>query len=113
MEEKVKLIEDLFEKVTDYSKTSYDLVRLKAVDKTTDIVSSLIPHSVFVVMVLTFLLFVNLGAAFWLGDILGKVYFGFFVIAGFNGLLGLIMHLFIHKSLKKYFRNYIIKLLLN
>lgn len=112
MEEKVKLIEELYERATDYGKTSYELLKLKAVDKTSDIVSSFIPHSVFAIMVLTFLLFINLGAAFWLGEILGKVYFGFFVVAGFNGLLGLIMHLFMHKWLKRFFRNYIIKLLL-
>lgn len=112
MEKKVKLIEDLYERVTDYGKTSYELVKLKAVDKASDLVSSFLPHSVFISMVVVFLLFINLGAAFWLGEILGKVYYGFFVVAGFNGLSGLIMHFFMHKWLKRFFRNYIIKLLL-
>jgi len=112
MEKKVKLIEDLYERITDYGKTSYELVKLKAVDKASDLVSSLLPYSVFISTVVVFLLFINLAAAFWLGEILGKVHYGFFVVAGFNGLLGLIIHLFVHKWLKRVFRNYIIKLLL-
>jgi len=35
------------------------------------------------IVIAAFMLFINLGIAFWLGDILGKTYFGFLVIAGF------------------------------
>jgi hypothetical protein len=46
MEENKKLIESLLEKATEYGKTSFELVKLKALDKTSDVVSSFIPHSV-------------------------------------------------------------------
>jgi hypothetical protein len=55
------------------------------------------------------MLFLNLGLGFWLGEILGKIYFGFFVVAAFYGIIGIILHFFMHKSIKKLISNYIIK----
>ena len=37
MEDKVNLLEPLLEKVEAYSKTSFELIRLKALDKTADV----------------------------------------------------------------------------
>ena len=109
MEDNAKLIESLLERVTDYGKTTFELVKLKALDKTSDVVSSFIPHSVVFVLIALFMLFVNLGLAFWFGEILGKTFYGFFAVAAFYGLIGLIIHLFMHKWLKKLVSNYIIK----
>jgi hypothetical protein len=109
MEEKVELIESLLEKATEYGKTSLELVKLKAMDKTSDVVSSFIPHSVVIVLVTSFVLFLNLGLALWLGEILGKTWLGFFVVAAFYGIIGCILHFFMHKWLKKLICNYIIK----
>jgi hypothetical protein len=112
MEENTKLIEALLDKATDYGKTSLELVKLKALDKTSDVVSSIVPHSVSLVLLASFLIFLNFGLAFWLGELLGEIYFGFFVIAGFYGITGIIIHFFMHKRLKKMIANYIIKQLL-
>ena len=71
MEENAKLLETLLERATEYGQTSIDLVKLKTLDKTTDIVSSFIPLSVVILFIVSFLLFLNLGIAFWLGEILG------------------------------------------
>ena len=112
MEDHTKLIESLFERATEYGKTSLELAKLKAIDKTSDVVSSFIPNSVVFVLIASFLLFLNLGIAFWLGGILGKICFGFFVVAGFYVVAGLIMHFFMYKWIKRLVRNYIVKLLL-
>ena len=109
MEDKAKMIESLLEKAVDYGNTSFELVKLKALDKTSDIVSSFIPHSVVFFLIISFMFFLNLGFAFWLGDILGKVYFGFFVVAAFYGIIGLFIHLFMHERIKKNINDYIIK----
>jgi hypothetical protein len=109
MEDNAKLIEALLERATEYGKTSFELIKLKALDKTSDVVSSLIPHSVVFVLIASFMLFINLGLAFWLGEILGKTYFGFFVVAGFYGFIGIVLHFFMHKWLKKIVCNSIIK----
>ncbi|HAF27872.1 MAG TPA: hypothetical protein DCG75_02390 [Bacteroidales bacterium] len=111
MEYNAKQFETLAERTTEYVKTSYDLVKLKVVDKISDIVSSLIPHSVVFVIIAIFLLFCNLGIVFWLGELLGKIYLGFFIVAAFYGFLGIIM-LFMHKWFKKNIYNKIIKQLL-
>jgi hypothetical protein len=112
MEDNTKQIEALLEKATDFAKTSLELAKLKALEKTSDVVSSIIPHSVFLVLLASFLIFLNFGFAFWLGEILGEIYFGFFVIAGFYGITGFIIHFFMHKKLKKLVADYIIRQLI-
>jgi hypothetical protein len=109
MEDNSKLLESLLEKASEFGKTSIELVKLKALDKTTDVVSSLVPHSIAVILISTFVLFINLGLALWLGDILGKSFYGFFVVAAFYILAGLVLHLFMHKRIKKLVGNYFIK----
>jgi len=112
MEENKKLLESLVDRASDYGKTSYELVKLKAVDKASDVVSSVIPHTLVLILAASFMLFLNLGLAFWLGEILGKIFYGFFIVAAFYILAGLIVHLFMHKKLKEIIRNYVIKQLL-
>jgi len=112
MKEKEKLFESLVDKATDYGKTSYELVKLRAVDKGSDVVSSVVPHSAVLILFSSFMLFLNLGLAMWLGDILGRVYYGFFVVAGFYVVIGVIIHFLMYDWLKKIIRNYVIKQLL-
>lgn len=68
----MKLLELLIERATDYGKTSYELTKLKVLDKSSDVASSFIPHSVVLVLIVSFLLFFNLGLALYLGKILGE-----------------------------------------
>lgn len=109
MENIVDSIEALLESATDYGKTSYDLVKLKTIDKTTDVVSSLISHAVVFVIFMSFLLFLTLGLAFWLGEIIGNIFYGFFVVAAFYGIVGLVLHFALHDQIKKKISDYIIK----
>jgi hypothetical protein len=101
MEENAKILESLIESATEYGKTSIELIKLKSLDKATDIVSSLVPLSVVIVLLITFLLFFNIGIALWLGDILGKPFYGFFAVAGFYILTGLIIHFLLNKWIKR------------
>jgi hypothetical protein len=103
------LFESLFEKASDYGKTSYELVKLKALDKTSDVVSSFIPRSFVLVLIASFMLFLNLGIALWLGDLLGKLFYGFFVVSGFYVIAGIVIYFFIHKWLKRIVSDYFIK----
>lgn len=109
MENNANLFESLVEKATDYGKISYELVKLKALDKTSDVVSSVVPHSLAFILFASFMLFLNLGLALWLGELLDRVYWGFFIVAAFYGCCGLIVHFFMHKKLKNIVGNYIIK----
>ena len=112
MEENAKLLESLLERATEYGKTSFELVKLKALDKTADVVSSFVPYSIVFILFATFLLFFSLGLSFWLGEILGEICFGFFVVAVFYIIIGIVLHFFMRKWLKNSLTNYVIKRLL-
>ena len=101
MEDNAKLIESLFEKATEYGKTSFELVKLKAVDKASDAVSSFVPYAIAIVFIASFMLFLNLGLALWLGEILGQMYYGFLLVAAFYGVIGIFIHLAMHKWIKR------------
>lgn len=109
MNDNEKLIESLLERTVEYGKTSFELVKLKTLDKTSEVVSSFIPHSIVFLFIASLLFFLNLGLAFWLGEIMGNNSYGFFVVAAFYGVLGIIMHFFMHDWLKMKVCNYIIK----
>ena len=112
MEEHTSLIESLFERATEYSKTSFELVKLNVVDKTSNGLSSLAAHSIVKLIFACFMLFINLGIAFWVGDLLGKIYLGFFVVAAFYGLLAFVLHFVMHKWMKRVFYDYFIRQML-
>ncbi|MDQ3142421.1 MAG: hypothetical protein M3Q56_09275 [Bacteroidota bacterium] len=100
MDDNATAIESLFEKAEDYGKTSIELFKLNAIDKSAEIISSLVEKLVIFLVLALFVLVVNIGIALWLGEILGKTYYGFFIISAFYGLLALILHLFRHEWIK-------------
>lgn len=109
MEDNGNIIEELLGKVAAYGKTELQLAKLKALDKASDAVSTVVPHLIVVTLALIFLLFVNLGIAFWLGGILGNIYYGFFAVAAFYGIITLVLSIFMHKWLKRLVGDYIIR----
>lgn len=101
MDSHTELFESLVEKAVDYGKTSLRLMKLRTLSKTSDIISSLLPRLVVLVFALSFMLFLSLGLAIWIGEILGKSWAGFLVVAAFYGLAGFLIHLFLRKWLKR------------
>jgi hypothetical protein len=112
MENPANLIEGLLEKTAEYVKISLELFKLKSADKTSDVVSSLIPNTIFLILMAFFILFLSLGLAFFMGKILGNNFTGFFVIAAFYAIVGITIHFLMHKWIKRNLRNYINKQLL-
>jgi hypothetical protein len=112
MENKPNSIETLYERVVDYGKVSLDLLKLKAVDKTSDVSSSFVPLSVVLYFAGTLVLFLSLGLALWLGELLDRMSHGFFVVAGLYGVIGVIFYIFLRKPIKRLIGNYVIKMLL-
>jgi len=109
MEENARMIESLIERTTEYGKSSFELIKLKAIDKTADVVSSFVPNFIVGVFILSFMLFFNVGLALWLGEILGKTCYGFFVVAAFYGIAGIFIYFVMHKWLKELVCNNFIK----
>ena len=85
-------IESLFETIKDYGQTNIDLVKLKAADRASDIISSLVANLFVLLAISMFLVILNIGIALLLGELLGKSYYGFFVLAGFYLIVGLIFN---------------------
>lgn len=112
MEENTNLIDELIEKTVDYGKSSLELAKLKALDKTSDGISSFLAHSAVIVILVAFMFFISLGLALWAGKILGEIYFGFFAVAGFYGITAILIYFFMLKWIKKCFSNTFIKLML-
>lgn len=112
MEDNAKLIESLLDKAVEYGKTSFELVKLKAVDKASDAVSSFVPYTITIIFIASFMLFLNLGLALWFGEILGQMYYGFLLVAAFYGVAGIFIHLFMYKWLKRRICNSFIKQML-
>jgi hypothetical protein len=110
MENNIEILETLLDRTADYGKSCFELVKLKVLDKTSDEISSFASHSIVVVIIATFALFLNLGVAFWIGELLGKLYLGFFVVAGFYAFIVLIMHFFLRKWFKRIMNDYFIQL---
>jgi hypothetical protein len=113
MENQVSLIGTLFEKTTHYAKKSAELYKLKAIAKSADVISTLSVRLILIIFGALFFLVFNIGAALWLGELLGKAYFGFFIISGFYAFTGLICYFFRNKWIREPLRDAIITQALN
>ena len=113
MENHTNTIKSLFQEAGDYIEIKFDLLKLKAVDKSSTLISSLGSKFIILLIIFLFLFILNIGVAFWLGDLLKKVYYGFFIVAGFYLLTGLVFYFFRHKILKTPLSNMVIKKFLN
>ena len=91
MKDKVVLIEMLFEKVESYLKTTLELYRLKAIDKITDVFASVVSRLIIAVIIALFFILISVGLALYLGEVLGKNYYGFFALGGFYALVAIVM----------------------
>jgi|SRR6185503_3811149 len=101
METPASTIETLFEKAEAYSKTSYELAKLKSLETTTTVATYLISRLSVIIMISLFALVLNIGIALLLGEVFGKTYYGFFVVAAFYLVAGLVLHYFLHQWIKK------------
>ncbi len=112
METKLNIITPLIERVEQFTKTNFELIKLKSIDKSAELASIIISRLVLVFMVSFFLITLTIATSLWLGDLLGKIYYGFFIVSGIYGILGIVFY-FIQASIKEKFNNSIIKQILN
>lgn len=107
MKDKVILVEMLLEKLEQYGKTNFELYKLRAIDKSTDVFASITTRTVLFSLIALFFLFLTLGLSLYLGDLLGKTYYGFFAMAGIYSII-IILFLIVKKPLEEVFNNYLI-----
>ncbi|WP_432670935.1 hypothetical protein [Flavobacterium sp. SM2513] len=108
MKDKAILIEMLFEKVESYIKTTIELYRLKTIDKVTDVFASVVSQLIIAVIFALFFVLFSIGLSLYLGELLGKNYYGFFALAGFYALVAIFMTINRRKLLEIKLNNYII-----
>jgi hypothetical protein len=113
MENFLNSVKSLFKTAEDYVEARIGLLKLKAVDKFSTLIASLGSAFFFAIIIFLFFFSFNIGLAFWIGNLLGKIYYGFFIVSGFYLLVGLFFYLFRHKLLKNPLKNMVIKKLLN
>ena len=101
MEDKTTLIESLFEKAEVYAKTNVELFKLKAIDKSADVVSTLATKIALIIVASLIIIMVNIGLALWIGELMEKTYYGFFSVAVFYLAIALVLHFFKEQLIKR------------
>lgn len=112
MKVKETFMEPLLQAAGEYGKTSIELIKLKTLDKTAAVTSSIISRSLFFVIFLFFFLILNIALSLWVGEMLGKNYLGFLAVALFYGVIAFII-LLSHTALKRKVGDFIITQILN
>lgn len=109
MENQSGPIESLIDRIKNYAETRIDLLRLKAIDKSSSFLSLFI--SLLIVILFGFLAFIllNIGLALLIGDLLGEAYYGFFIVAAVYLIIGLVIFKFHDKWIKTPLANTFIK----
>lgn len=102
-------LESLFIKTREYAETNIELNKLKAVDKSSDILSTIISKMIVLLVFIIFIVIVNIGIALLLGEYLGRSFYGFFVLAGFYLIAGFIFISMRKKWFKEPITNMIIQ----
>lgn len=94
MENNTTPIELLVQRVEEYGKTTLTLFKLNAVDKLANIFSWLAIKLVLLLVVVLFISTFTVGLSLWIGELLGKVYYGFFSVACLYVFIGLLIYIF-------------------
>lgn len=101
MEIKPNAFELLFEKAETFGRTTYEISKLKALETVTVVATTVVSRITVILMFSMFLLVFNIGVALFLGELIGKVYYGFFIVAAFYLIGGIILYFFLHKWIEK------------
>lgn len=102
-------IKNLVKEGRDYIDTRMQLFKLNAVNKVSEIGSSIASTFIIGFIFFLFVIILSIGLGFLLGEITGKIYYGFFIVAAFYLLIGIIFYFLRHKLLKTCISNKIIK----
>lgn len=110
---KTSSIESLFKKTGDYVETRIDLMKLQAVNKTSEVTSSLVSNIIIGILCTMTMMLLNIGIAFYLGEVLGGVHYGFFIVSGFYILVAVLFYVYRKDWLKTPVQDKIIRKMLH
>jgi len=85
------LIETIFSQSKDYIDNRLELYKLKAINKTSSLASSIVLGVALFVVFFIFFIVLNVGIALLIGELLGHSYLGFLIWAAFYAIVGFIL----------------------
>lgn len=85
-------IRTLIDKSKDYLETKIELTKLKTIDKSADVLSTVIVMVSVIFIGSLFVIFVSIALALLLGRLLGAYYYGFFIMGGLYAILLLVIY---------------------
>ncbi len=101
METQGNLVEILFEKIEAYGKTIVELLKLKILEAAGNLITKLLSRLIVFIMVVLCVTFFSIGMALYVGELLEKLYYGFFIVGAFYLFVGTILYFFLHKWIKE------------
>jgi len=100
MDFKERKIETVYARIEDLVTQQQELIKLKVYSKSADVATFLVMKIIMFVVVGLFVLFLNIGLSMWLGEVLGKVYYGFFVLAGFYAFAAFFIKAILYRNVE-------------
>ena len=113
MEDPISHIKTIADTTKHYVSTTAELYKLKAIDKAADGIATFSARALTIPFAVVFFIIMNVALTMWLGEELGRMSYGFFIVGGAYGLIGLILYLFGNILIKTPARNAIIRFALN
>jgi uncharacterized membrane protein len=92
MESPVDALASLLESAEDYGKTTFELYKLKFMDTASLVLTGFVTRLSVMIVITLFVLMLSTGAALFLGELLGKTYYGFFIVSILFLIASIVMH---------------------
>jgi len=86
--------ENFMRNAKEYAETRINYLILDAQEKAADTAAGFVTGAVMAVIGIFLLFFLSIGAAWYIGEVTGKAFIGFFAVAGFYLLIGLLLYAF-------------------
>ena len=106
-------IKMLLKHTEEYVETNVELTRLQVVNSTTETISYMVTMMAVIISVLLFVFMLCIGLSIFIGHAIGKVEYGFFIMAAIMGLSCIILYTKRESLLKNRVCDLLIKKILN
>jgi len=106
-------VEKLIEKIELYGKKSLELYKLKIIQHAVLLFTGFTSLSGIVIVLLLFFFMLSVSVAIFLGEQLGKLSYGFFIVSAFYLMVFILSYFFMYKCIKRPLANMIIRKILN
>jgi hypothetical protein len=93
-------IRTLIDKSKDYLDTKIELAKMKTIDKSADVLSTVVVMVSMIFIGSLFVIFISIALALLLGSLLGAYHYGFFIMGGFYAIILLMIFLQREKWIK-------------